>query len=356
LQVPGPTPILNLAWSHSGVILPRDPLGTGVGSQVIGDPCIVWDETLAPQGGWRMVLFADPPGCGQAICRTPLEVGPGHWKFLGPLSFTNPQAILGGFTHKPFIIQDPQHPNHAARINGQYCLLTVSLLNERKVVQRAWAEHLAGPWTLEPDPIIAPGEPEAFDAKHTDTISGYYFAERREVLYTYKGYPLQPQPWPTSPYGAARAAAVERVESGIVAKLGVILPPCPSPGHWASGWVGGLQVLPGASVGAAHRWVGILNASPTAPDPANTAIWRDEPAPSLGGFAWSDEEWPVAGWQWALEPIEWIETLPPEALAAGEGVNLWRHHLLVLPDGRLALFYNSGPYGREQLYLKLAER
>ena len=41
-----------------------------------------------------------------------------------------------------------------------------------------------------------------------------------------------------------------------------------------------------------------------------------------------------------------------EAIANGEGVNLWRQHLLVLPDGRVGLFYNSGPYGKEQLYAK----
>ena len=350
--------LLFAAWRHAGPVLPRNPHAGGYGSQVVGDPCIVWDKEIAGRdglGGWRMLLFADPPGHGQAICRTPLEVGPGHWEFTGPLRFTNPEAILGGFTHKPFIVQDPYAPNRAARIDGRYCLLSVSLRAGQKVVQRAWAAHLAGPWTLEPEPIITPGAPDAFDAKHADTISGYYFPERGAILYYYKGYPLQAQPWPTSPYGAARGAAVEQIGSGGVSKLGPMLPPCAIPGHWASGWVGGLQLLPGASMGVAHRWVAVLNASPTAPDPANPAIWRDEPAPSLGGFAWCDEDWPVQGWQWMPVPLEWVDALPAEAIAAGEGVNLWRHHLLVLPDGRFALFYNSGPYGREQLYLKLAD-
>jgi len=39
----------------------------------------------------------------------------------------------------------------------------------------------------------------------------------------------------------------------------------------------------------------------------------------------------------------------------GEGVNLWRHHVLCLPNGRMALYYNSGTYGKEQLYMKMAE-
>lgn len=347
--------LLQSSWRHAGMVLPRNPLDDGTGADVMGDPCIVWDDTIGTTGGWRMVLFADPPGCGQAICRTPLEVGPGRWEFTGPLPFTNPEDILGGFTHKPFLVQDPEHSNQAVRINGHYCLLTVSLCIGQKVVQRAWAEQLAGPWTIEPEPILTPGTADAFDAKHVDTISGYYFPRRDTLLYFYKGYPLHPQPRSISPYGAARAAAVEHLGGGSIIKLGPILPPCPVPGHWAAGWVGGLQLVPGASVGSPHRWIGILNASPTAPDPTNPALWRDEPPPSLGGLAWCDEAWPVKGWHWAAEPFEWIEALPPEAVAAGEGVNLWRHHLLVLPNGRLTLFYNSGPYGREQLYLKVAE-
>ena len=133
-------------------------------------------------------------------------------------------------------------------------------------------------------------------------------------------------------------------------KLGVILPPCQQAGHWASGYLGGVQILPGRT----HRWLAIVNASPTAPDPAGAANHRLEPPPSLGGFAWCDEVWPVSGWQWAPEPIEWIEQVPADAIRKGEGVNLWRHHILCLADGRLALFYNSGPYGKEQLYMKIA--
>jgi len=51
----------------------------------------------------------------------------------------------------------------------------------------------------------------------------------------------------------------------------------------------------------------------------------------------------------------WIEDIPEEAIQTGEGVNLWRQHILCMPDGRMALFYNSGAYGKEQLYLQLSE-
>ena len=112
--------------------------------------------------------------------------------------------------------------------------------------------------------------------------------------------------------------------------------------------MGGLQILPGKE----HRWIAIVNASPTAPDPTNTEVFREEPPPSLGGFAYCDEEWPVSGWHWYPQPIEWIEDVPTED---GEGTNLWRQHILLLPNNRVALFYNSGFYGKEQLYSKEAD-
>jgi hypothetical protein len=332
-------------WTRAGLVLPRH--ARGAGSQVIGDPCIVWDEAI---GGWRMFLFSAPPGHGQAICRSENEVGPGQWEFLGPLNFSNPDALLGGGTHKPYVVMDSQHMNRAALIDGRYCLVTVSSMAGHKVVQQAWAESLGGPWTVEPGALIPLGREDEFDAKHVDAVSGCYFREREEILYFYMGYPLQAQPWKGSPYGSAQAVATQRVGAKQVEKRGVILPPSDTPGHWAAGWVGGLQLIPGK----AHRWIAVVNASPTAPDPSDKANSREEPPPSLGGFAYTDALWPVGGWEWCPQPIEWIEDIPAAALAAGEGTNLWRQHILALPDGRLALLYNSGDYGLEQLYIKMA--
>ena len=51
-----------------------------------------------------------------------------------------------------------------------------------------------------------------------------------------------------------------------------------------------------------------------------------------------------------------FKDIPKEALDAGEGYNLWRQFIHILPDGRAALFYNSGYYGREQLYLKVSDK
>jgi hypothetical protein len=331
-------------WKRGGLVLPCN--AEGVGSAVMGDPCIVWDEEL---GGWRMFLFCYPPGHGQAICLSKDNVGAGQWTFLGPLTFTNPEALLGGFTHKPYVVMDSRGMNHAAVIDGRYCLVTVSSIAGHKVVQQAWATKLAGPWSLEPGALIPLGAESDFDGKHVDAVSAYYFAERREIVYFYMGYPSQPQLGRGNRYGSAQGCATQRLGEKTVQKQGIILPPSSERGHWASGWVGGLQLVPGEE----HRWLAILNASPTEPDPNCADEFREEPPPSLGGFAYSDEYWPVSGWHWCSQPIEWIDEIPAEAVSAGEGTNLWRQHILALADGSLALFYNSGYYGLEQMYMKI---
>lgn len=327
-------------WDRRGLVLRRPEAG---GTSVAGDPAVVWDEEA---GLWRMFLFLSPGGHGHATCAEPLP-DPGTWQMESPLAFTNPADLLGGTTHKPWVVTEARRPNRAARVDGRFWLLTVSG-TRCKQIQRAWAERLRGPWTVEPGPLIPVGPPGAFDARHTDAVTGYHFPERNAFLYFYMGYPDRPQPRAGSRHGSAQGAAVHELGAAAPTKLGVILPPSPSPGHWASGWVGGLQLLPGVGT----RWVGLANASPTAPDPGDAAVSREEPPPSLGGFALCGEEWPVSGWRWADAPIEWVADIPAGARATGEGDNLWRHHALVRPDGSLSLYYNSGPYGREQLYAK----
>jgi len=180
----------------------------------------------------------------------------------------------------------------------------VSFKGGHKQVQRAWSDKLAGLWTFDPQPIIPTGAENDFDAKHTDAVTGYYFSARKEFLYFYMGYPRKAQPRKVSPFGSAQAVATQKLDEKVATKRGEILEPAQQAGHWASGWVGGLQLLRGVR----HRWVAVVNSSPTAPDPGNKAVWNEEPPPSLGGFAWSDEEWPAAGWHFAPEPIEWVRT------------------------------------------------
>jgi len=332
-------------WTHRGLVLERrHDQGD---SSVVGDPCIVWDEAI---NGWRMVFFDSPPGHGQAVCMNRDDVGPGQWKREGPLPVVNQEAV--GEFHKPFFVMDAELPDRAAKIDGRYCLLVVSFKDGHKRVQRAWSDRLAGPWTFEPEPIIPPGGENDFDAKHTDAVTGYYFPQRKEFLYFYMGYPKKAQPRTISPFGSAQAVATQPLGEKLATKRGVILEPCQHEGHWASGWIGGLQLLRGAE----RRWVAVMNASPTAPDPGKRDVWAEEPPPSLGGFAWCDEEWPVRGWHFYPQPIEWVKDIPKSALDAGEGYNLWRQFIHVMPDGRAALFYNSGYYGREQLYQKESEK
>jgi hypothetical protein len=336
-RIPIPT-----EWERCGLAIGRRR--TDSGESVAGDPCIVWDEDVK---AWRMFLFYSPPGHAHALCRDPLARGP--WSIEGPLPFANPEALLGGGTHKPYVVMEGHHPNRAARIDGRYSLVTVSHQEGHKVVQQAWAEKLSGPWTLAETALIGLGAHDEFDAKHADAVSGFFFPERGEILFFYMGYPEVAQPRQVSRLGSAQAVAVQRVGEPEARKLGIVLPPCEAPGHWAGGWIGGLQLLPGKD----HRWIGLLNASPTAPSASDKAVHREEPPPSLGGFAFCDEEFPIAGWTWCPDPIEWIDDIPESAIAGGEGVNLWRQHLLVL-EGQVALFYNSGSYGREQLYEKRA--
>jgi len=333
-------------WSRQGLVLARDK--SAGNCSVAGDPCIVWDAELP---GWRMVLFFNPPGHAHAICRSTADIGPGRWELVGPLAFTNPADLAGHATHKPFVIMEAHHPNVAARIDGRYWLVTVSYRKGHKVIQRAHAERLGGPWTVERGVLIDTGSATAFDAKHADAVSAFYFPERNAILYFYMGYPATPQDRRLSRYGSAQAVAVQQDGDATVRKLGVVLAPCQQPGHWASGWVGGLQLLPGTT----HRWIAVVNASPTAPTPQDGPIHREEPPPSLGGFAYCNEVWPVTGWQWCPEAIEWIKDIPAAALKNGEGVNLWRQHILCLAGGKMALFYNSGSYGKEQLYLKISK-
>jgi hypothetical protein len=339
---PGSEMTIPKEWARNGLVLPRQSDAAGVS----GDPCIVWDEDV---NAWRMVLFFDPPGHAQAVCASLDADGRGVWKVEGPLPVTNPD-VVGGF-HKPFLVMDPNLVNRAAKIQGRYCLLVVTKAIH-KTIYRAWAEKLAGPWTFEPKPIISPGGEGEFDGKHVDAVTGYYFADRREFLYFYMGYPGKPQPRRISPYGSAQAVAVQGLDENRATKRGIVLGPSQQAGHWASGWVGGLQLLRGRE----HRWIAVLNASPTAPDPGNKAVWTEEPPPSLGGFAWCDEEWPLTDWHFSPSPIERIEDMPKAALEAGEGYNLWRQFIHILPDGRAELFYNSGYYGREQLYSKVEVR
>jgi len=313
----------------------------------MGDPCVVWDPEI---GVWRMVMFLDPPGHADSISRSPTG-DPGSWTRPEPLRFANPEEFpAGGGAQKPFIVMDATRPNHAARVDGRYWLLIVGFsgVAREKRIQRAWATSLAGPWTVEPGDLIPRGGPGSADENHTDAVTGFWFEDRHEFVYYHMGYPLSPQPYPTSPYGNALCVATQKLGDPVV-KRGVMIAPMAKPGHWTAGYLGAFQILPGHK----HRWIGVLNASPTPPDRLGNKT-SEEPPPSLGGFAFSEAEFPIEGWTVADSPFEWMEDIPQLAKAAGEGVNFWRQHIFIA-DGTTRLFYNTGAYGTERMFSKLLD-
>jgi len=352
----GARPVLMLErppdrWERLGLVMDRGSAGE-FDSGVTGDPCIVWDD--AP-GCYRMFYFAqthvdgeEVNSIGHAVSRSADHVGPGDWCKQGPLTYANPEALYEGRgTHKPWVLADPYRPATPVTIDGEYWLFTVSYRGTNKVIQLATSGSLEGPWQVRPDPVVELGAAGTFDAYHVDTVTAYWFEDREEILLFYKGYPRLAQPdQPHSPYGASNAAAVMRPSDVTARKLGRVLSPSPSAGHWTAGWIGGLQILPASRGG----WYGLLSASPTPPAPLEREPVMREPAPSMGGWAYTPEEWPVKGWDVAEEPIERIEDIPAEALEAGEGVNLWRHHVLILPAGDVVLYYNTGMYGHERMF------
>ncbi len=340
-----------VSWQHLGPALLRGGPGSPDES-VTGDPCIVWDEKA---DAWRMFYFGQRHERGmekncvmQALSDGRDGVGPGQWRKCGPIEYVNPEALPGD-AHKPYLLMDAHRPNHAAVVGGLYHLFVVIWQDGRKHVYRAKAPLLKGPWRFDAAPVITPGEGAAFDAYHQDTVTAFYFPERAGTLLYYKGYPLLPQAdTPASPYGSRTAAAWLPDGQPVAEKLNQVLLPGDL-STWYGGWTAGLQLIPADGGG----WWALMNASPTPPAPVSQEPNMREPAPSLGGFAYTLEAFPVSGWHFSPEPITTIEALPPEAAAMGEGVNLWRHHLL-FTKGYAYLFYNSGSYGNEQMFVRRA--
>jgi len=335
------------AWERLGQVMERGKPGD-FDSSVTGDPCIVWDNERAC---YHMFYFAQNHEGGKEInCDAHAissgGIGAGVWQKQGPLIYSNPGDLFGN-THKPWILMDPHHPNQAVRVDGKYWLFTVSWRGPHKVIQGAMADSLDGPWQVIHEPIVDVGDEYAFDGYHVDAVSAYWFEQQKEILIYYMGYPLHPQSdQPNSPYGASNAVAVLRPGERTAQKLGKTVRPSPNSIHWTAGYVGGLQIFPAVQGG----WYGILNASPTPPASINKEPTMREPAPSLGGWAYTPEDFPIKGWQAMEEPIEWINDIPEQALKAGEGVNLWRHHIVIVPDHSMYLLYNTGSYSNERMF------
>lgn len=330
---------------------------------VVGDPCIVWDDTV---NTWRMFYFASGvhpetgargPRTAMALAAGAEAIGPGDWRKLGLVPFSNPAALINpNDYHKWWVVMDAMRPNRAALIDGRYwSIFTASRRMPdgrlQKHLQAASAETLAGPWTLVAEPIVAPGEGDALDALHADTPSAFWFEDRQRIAIFYKGYPAEPQPsQPRAPFGSGTILATWHPRETHARKETIVMR-AGQADAWNQGWMSSIQLFYSAGTGG---WYGLHNGSPTPPADRS----HREPAPSLGGWVACDGD-PLTG-SWQIDPdrppFRRPEQLAPDELAAGLGVNFWRHHLLITPQGRTRIFFNSGSYGREQMYSLVAER
>lgn len=343
------------AFDHLGIALARGGRGA-FDESVTGDPCIVWDEEA---GTYRMFYFAqrhegrrEVNCCAQALLTARDRVTEGAWEKLGPIVFEDP-SMLDSAAHKPWILMDPTRPGQPVRLEGVYRLYFVDRRGVHKIIRMATSASLGGPWKIAPGTVMDVGSAGDFDAYHADTVTAYWFARQGKIVLFYKGYPSSAQPGQTlSPFGSSTAVAQMTPGASRAAKLGQILLPSNHPADWTRGWTSGLQLFAAAGGG----WYGLITASPTPPADIREEPEMREPAPSLGGWAYTPLSWPVSGWKVAGGPIITLEGIPEAARQNGERVNLWRHHLLVHQNGELYLFYNAGSYGQERMFVRKATR
>jgi len=330
----------NLKWR----IDPRCVLtrGDSFDRRVVGDPCIVWDSAAKR---WRMFYFAsgDQGACtAMALSESAEKIGPGDWRKTGLVKLTNPEALFNPSNwHKWWVVMKAREPNHAAQIDGQYWSLFVSA-KPNKHIQVASSDTLEGPWTLRSTPILSP-DPQGFDGLHCDTPSAFWLEEKKEVLIYYKAYPqLAQSDQPGSPFGSCTVSAWWHPSWASARKGRPIMRPGRNSRDWNRGWTSGVQIFYSRETGG---WYALTSGSPTPPE----AESHREPDPSVAG--WAD----IPGFEtdWVLEkggPFLYPKDLSAEEIEAGLAVNFWRHHLLATPGGQVRIFFNSGAYGKEQMY------
>ena len=329
--------------------------GNAFDSHVVGDPCIVWDDEIDT---WRMFYFAmgraedgeELLSAGMAKSKSAEEIGPGDWEKLGQVKITNPEDFTyeTGW-HKWWVIMDAYQPNRAAKIGEKYwSIFTCTTPNEEggknKFMQVASADQLKGPWTVIEQPVLSPDE-DWFDGLHCDTPTAYWLEDQSRVAIFYKAYPKYAQPeQKESAFGSGTVLAYWHPGEVEAEKVKILQRPGQS-NAWNQGWMSTPQVFYDA---ANEQWYGLINGSPTAPEDES----HREPAPSLGGWVVSGPEGLESNWSpdTVNSPFLYPKDLDQKERDAGLGVNFWRHHLLVTPEGRARIFFNSGQYGTEQMY------
>jgi len=331
-------------------VLPRGPENS-FDYKVVGDPCIVWDQDI---NTWRMFYFASGSQGSQtgiAVSKSSEEIGPGDWEKLGEIQYTNPEAKMNPRSgHKFWVVMNPYKSNHAAKIKGKYWGIFGSS-TPNKYLQVASAEKLSGPWTIREKPILSPDE-NFFDGKHCDTPSAYWFEEENYVAIFYKGYPKysQKRAQPESPFGSGTILAYWHPDDSIAVKVNVLMRPGQT-NAWNQGWFSTPMIFYDKKN---EYWYALINGSPTPPVDES----HREPAPCLGGWVICSGDWIDSEWypDTVNSPFLNIDELTQAEKEAGLGVNFWRHHLLATPKGKLRIFFNSGEYGKEQMYSFVAQQ
>lgn len=353
--IPNTTNFMSADWKlDTRCVIPRGPKGSW-DSRVAGDPCIVWDEDIKT---WRMFYFASGfntkgergPRTGIAISKSPEDIGPGDWEKQGAPPLVNPEDILSRHSwHKWWVIMDARYLNRAAKIKDKYWSVMVTArknpdYRNQKHIQVAHATSLTGPWTIVPQPILSPNQ-YTLDGLHCDTPTAYWFAEEEAVYLFYKGYPRYPQTEQNkSVFGSGTILARWHPDQPTAEKIKVLMRPGQSKA-WNQGWMSSTQLFYDDQQ---ERWYGLINGSPTAPADES----HREPAPSLGGWVVTDGKDIQGPWSPDTQhsPLRYVDQLTEAELDAGLGTNFWRHHLLVTPGGKARIFFNSGAYGKEQMY------
>ena len=138
-----------------------------------------------------------------------------------------------------------------------------------------------------------------------------------------------------------QAVATQKLGEPRAVKCGTILEPCQEPGHWASGWVGGLQILPGVE----HRWIALLNASPTAPDLGKAAAWTEEPRQVWAASRGVMKSGRSKVGTFTRSRSSGLRTCRRRPLPTAKVLTYCGISCTFCPTGRPAIFYNSGAYG-----------
>ncbi|MGA0608824.1 family 43 glycosylhydrolase [Caldimonas sp. KR1-144] len=290
-----------------------------VGSQICGDPFVVWDGTQFIKYHFETLSSAPHVKC---YYRT----GP---TTEGPWATKTEITGMAGY-HKPVILVDEL--GAPVQVGGNYHAYAVffdSTLASKEIFHFT-AATLTGTWTVA-SKVIAKGGSGDKDEFNTDTPFAIY--KGGTVYLWYMGAPSSS----LATFGLAvrmlRATATD--PDGPFTKSSTdVLEPSTS-AAWDYGWMGGVQIR----LRPDGTYMMVYNAGDTRPVSAG-----QEPNTSRVGYAYASS---ING-PWSKDPSNPYFT-PTNAPTTGlEQTNIWRAHMAFDPKiGRWTMFYNTGGSGSE---------